>query len=41
MHGPFYIKALEILTKEINEGMLASTEVARERIAELLKADTV
>ena len=41
MHGPFYMKALEILAKEIDEGMVASTEVARVRIAELFQADNV
>ena len=40
-HGPFYLKALELLAKEIDEGMVPSTEVARGRIAELLQADKV
>ena len=35
------MKALEILAKEIDEGMVASTEVARVRIAELFQADNV
>ena len=41
MNGPFYMKALEILTKEIDEGMVASIEVARVRIAELTQAEHV
>ena len=40
-HGPFYLKALELLAKDIDEGMVPSTEVARGRIAELLQADKV
>ena len=40
-HGPFYLKALDLLAKEIDEGMVPSTEVARGRIAELLQADKV
>ena len=35
------MKALEILTKEIDEGMVASIEVARVRIAELTQAEHV
>ena len=38
---PFYLKALDLLAKEIDEGMVPSTEVARGRIAELLQADKV
>ena len=40
-NGPFYMKALEILTKEIDEGMVATIEVARVRIAELTQAEDV
>ena len=41
MHGPSYMKALEILAKEIDAGMVASIEVARVRIAELTQAEHV
>ena len=41
VNGPFYMQALEILTKEIDEGMVASIEVARVRIAELTQAEDV
>ena len=41
MNGPFYMKALEILAKEIDEGMVATIEVARVRIAELTQAEDV